>query len=221
MTYAIAIEGGDGAGKSTLCSYIADLCQKFELSYVVVGREAENASAAVGEISYLLSSVDDRGRTLLTPNADLHIRLAREYQRINLALSYAKDVLVFDRFVLSVFAAATINQVLDSLTQPLLIDLIMKVHLQSTVYCDCPFDVSWKRVLQRANAGIRPLSGKEAIGPDYNRNLVNIMETEFNKGIITGKKWRVDTSSSIEQSKKHLDEYLLPVLETIRSPKLG
>src|SRR5436309_11648604 len=104
MKIVLAIEGVDGAGKSSLAALVKRLCEQNGQPFTLVGRREGTANPLVGRLSRLL-----REEAGLAPQAALLIRLAREHQRAQLAAAVPSGVVVLDRFVLSILALVRLH----------------------------------------------------------------------------------------------------------------
>ena len=198
MKIVICIEGADGSGKSRLSEELVKLCSERGLTSRVIGRKAVDATPAIGAITALSQ---DRRQThkIDSPDADIHLRLAREHLRAEECGRSSADIVVLDRFVLSVLSRVRINCLDDERLVSQLRGIAAKAELGATLYCECPFEVAWSRVTASVESGEREsLSPKEERGPEYLRALHDIMKDDFNELDWIGDKYAIDTASGIE-----------------------
>src|SRR5207245_743511 len=102
MKIVLAFEGMDGSGKTSLAVFTRKLCEQHNQRYTLLGRREAYASPLVGRLTGLLHEEAAN----LVPQADIAVRLAREYQRAALAAAAPSGVVVLDRFVLSLLSLA-------------------------------------------------------------------------------------------------------------------
>jgi thymidylate kinase len=204
MKIVLAFEGMDGAGKSSLASFTRRLCQDSNQSCTLVGRRGTYADPVVARLTKLLQE----GATQLTPHADISVRVAREYQRAYLAASAPADVVVLDRFVLSILSLARIQGHEIKPVHGLLKDVAARAHLFATVFVHCPFETASERVQERT-AGLLSRGQKSQ---RFLRRLAELLEDDFERGLLTGQQWPVDNSHSLEEAQEQLAAYLLPHL---------
>jgi hypothetical protein len=89
---------------------------------------------------------------------------------------------------------------------------VHKAGVTGTVYVDCPFPVAWERVQQGIRTGTRRPSPQDKRGPEYNERLYHFPRADFERGELTGERWRVDNSGSLEEAQRQLEEQVLPRL---------
>jgi len=201
----IAIEGMDGSGKSSLIGFMKRLCEKYGQPFTQIGRREAHSSRLVGKMTRMLH----RQAAELTPQADLFLRVARDHQRVELASSVPAGVVVLDRFVLSNLALARIHGQNVEAVMHLLKDLVARAHLHATIFVKCPFDVAWLRVKER-NLALTPRGNR---GEDFLRKMTELMDEEFEKGVVTAQRWIVDNSDELAVAEKQLAAHLLPYLQ--------
>lgn len=217
MPIIVALEGGDGTGKGTISKYVQELSHEAGLTCSIIGRYFKDSDETIAGITQLLqTSGKSSSSSKLTAQADVLLRAGREFQRAYLARNNTADVVILDRFVLSTAARARINQVNSSELDNLFLQLVEFTDLRATLLCKCPFDIAWKRVVERSERENRPLSPKELLGENYNRMLFSFLEEEFSRGVITGEQWIVDTSLALEDSLQITKSHIERVLATSR-----
>lgn len=206
MKIVICIEGADGSGKSRLSAELVELCDQRGLTSKVIGRKAADATPAIGAITALTQDLL-RKHQVDSPEADIHLRLAREHLRAEECRRSSADIVVLDRFVLSVLSRVRVNRLADERLVSQLCDIAVKAELQATLYCECPFEVAWSRVMASVESGEREsLSPKEERGPEYLRELHEIMRADFNGLAWIGRKYAINTASGIEVMRHQLFE---------------
>jgi thymidylate kinase len=204
MKIVLAFEGADGAGKSTLVGTTKSRCEEFGRPFTAVGRREGSASQAVARLSKVLH---EEGAPLL-PHADVLVRIAREYQRAVLAAAVPTGVVVLDRFVLSILALARYYGHDTDPIVNILKDIAARAHLFATVLVQCPFELAASRVQQRDKGSMLRTIGDERA---Y-RQLAELIEEDFRRGILTGQRWPVDGSGELQMAEAQLLAYLLPYL---------
>ena len=209
MKTVICIEGADGSGKSTLAKLLIGECQSRGLRCQVIGRRTEDSSADIGRITALSQELDKEA----PPEAGFHLRIAREYMRAEECRRSEADVVVLDRFVLSVLSRIRTD---GTKVQPYiehLKDIVRRANLAATVFCDCPFETAWKRVTDEVQTGGRAaLSPKEAKGEQYLRLLHESMSTDFENLTWIGAKHSIATFTGVQASR---DRCKLVIEETL------
>jgi dTMP kinase len=208
MGIVLALEGVDGAGKSSLAGSLLRLCQEHGRQFTLVGRGEATGGPLVGKLSRLL-----REEAGLTPPAEMFLRLAREHQRACLAASVASGVVVLDRFVLSVLAQVRLNGLDVYPFLHLLRDVVARAHLHATVLVRCPFAVAEHRARERD----RGSTSSERHGAALRERLGEFLEDDFESGTLTGQQWPVDNAGELQSAEAQLREYLLPYLRTARA----
>ena len=212
MKIVLAIEGLDGAGKSSLAALVKRLCEQHGQSFTLIGRREATAGVLVGRLSRLL-----REETRLAPQAALLIRLAREHHRADLAAAVPDGVVVLDRFVLSVLALVRLNGLDLFPFRTLLKEVATRAHLHATLFARCPFEVARSREQERDQGQAVNLGH----GMTLQRRLGEFLEDDFQSGVLTGQQWPVDNAGSLEAAEVQLEDYLLPYLQTGRSATLS
>jgi thymidylate kinase len=207
MKIVVAIEGVDGSGKSSLASFIQRLCQEHGQSCSLIGRRAGYITPAIAKLSQVLR---EEVRAL-TPQADLFLRIAREYQRAHVAALAPQGIVLLDRFVLTVLSLARVyGHDADPLT-PFLREIVARADLRATLFVHCPFEVAYHRVKNR-----RPDSSTRHRGEAMLRRVADFMADDFQRGLFTGQQWPVDNSKSLAEGQEQVASYLLPYFENVR-----
>ncbi len=203
MKIVLAIEGMDGSGKSSLARSIRSLSEQHGRRCTRIGRRTGMVTSTVVKLTQLLrEEVRD-----LTPQSDVFLRMAREYQRAHLAAAAPQGIVVLDRFVITILSLARLHGLAIETLMPLLKEISLRADLHATVFVHCPFDVAMSRVQER-NHGMPPGHENETL----RRRLGEFMEEEFHRGILTGQQWLIDNSKTLEDGEQQLADYLLPYL---------
>ncbi|HLN29992.1 MAG TPA: hypothetical protein VK395_19780 [Gemmataceae bacterium] len=203
MKIVLAIEGMDGSGKSSLARFIQSLCEQHQCRCTAIGRRSCTISPAVVKLTEILR---EEVRNL-TPQADIFVRLAREYQRAHLAASAPRGVVVLDRFVLTILSLIRIHGQDAELLTPLLREITMRANLHATIFVQCPFETATSRVKERRQR--LPSGSKSEI---LLRRVAGYLEEEFHRGALTGQQWLVDNSKTLSDGEDQVAAYLLPYL---------
>jgi thymidylate kinase len=206
MKIVVAIEGVDGSGKSSLAEFIRDLCQKFGQNCTLIGRRIGYISPAVVKLSQVLK---EEVRNL-TPQADVFVRIAREYQRAHLASLAPQGIVLLDRFVLTVLSLARVYGQDAEPLMSFLREVVARADLRATIFAQCPFDIAWSRVQNRRPGGGSAIKVR---GEKMLRRVAEFMEADFQLGVLTGQKWLVDNSKTLEEGQEQVASYLLPYLQ--------
>src|SRR5438552_427025 len=186
MKIVIAIEGIDGAGKSSMARLTEELCARYDRRFTRIGRRTGYINPAITKLTHVLG----RESAHLTLQADLFIRLAREYQRAHLASTVSSGIVLLDRFVLSVLALARINNQEVDLISKHLKEITLRADLHATVFVDCPFEVAWARVVDRSGG----LATATERGERLMRRMAEYMGEYYHQGLLTGQQWTVNNS---------------------------
>jgi thymidylate kinase len=209
MKLVLALEGMDGSGKSSLAMYIQNLCDAHGRRCTQIARRGTYATASVAKFTRLLNEeIRD-----LSPQADLFLRIAREYQRAQLAAAAPSGIVVLDRFVLSILALARLNGLPVDLLTPFLREITLRANLHATIFVKCPFEVAGSRV-----SGRSPNSSSKRRGKRLLQTLAQHMEADFERGLLTGQQWLVDNSGALEAAEEQVADFLLPYLEKQTTP---
>lgn len=150
MKYFITLEGGEGAGKSTLISFLKNFFT--EKGWSVVTTREPGGSLLGEEIRKLL--LTSRENEEMTPMAELLLFLAARAQhlesKIKPALASGKIVLC-DRFTDSTLAYQSAARGLDLTTVQKLCALTTgQFHPSLTFYLDVPPEVGIQRAMHRS-----------------------------------------------------------------------
>jgi thymidylate kinase len=210
MKIVLALEGIDGAGKSTLADFTRRLCEQQGQPLTAVGRRAATASPLVGRLTRLLQEET----AALTPRADVFLRIAREYQRASLAALVPEGVVVLDRFVLSTLALARVRNLAIDAVLPILEDVAARGHLFATVFVKCPWEEAWRRAGERKDEPAPRGDGRQS----FERKMAELLEKDFRAGILTRNQWLVDNTGSLEDAEQQVAGYLLPYLRGGQGP---
>jgi thymidylate kinase len=206
----LAIEGIDGSGKSSLVESLARLCAKHGQRFTQVGRRDGNISPAIARLTQFL--VEETRH--LTPQGDVFLRIAREYERAQQAALTQSGLVVLDRFVLSVLALARVNGPDVRLVEPPLREIAEHAGLFATMFVQCPFEVARRRVQER-----RPQTWKKKERTErILQRMADCMREDFRRGHLTGQQWLVDNSASFAAAEEQAAGYLLPFLNGAHKP---
>jgi len=204
MKLVVAIEGVDGAGKSTLARAVYRQCQDYGRPFTAVGRRGSHASRLVTKVTRLLYEEAAN----LSAAADILIRLGREYQRALEAAAAPAGVVVLNRFLLSVLARVRANGQDVATVLPFFKEISASAGLWATVLVQCPCEIAFGRVRQRRR-GSRPRTPEEE---QRLRQLAGFVAEDFRQGLLTGEQWLIDNSGALGAAEEHLGRYLLPYL---------
>jgi dTMP kinase len=210
MKTVLAVEGIDGSGKTTLVAFARKLCEEHGLPFTSIGRGVSSANPLIGRLTRFLQEEI----TGLTPRADTFLRIARDYQRACLAALVPEGLVILDRFVLSILALARIRQLDTGPIVAILHDIMARGHLSGTILVQCPLEEARRRVADR---GVDP----ESSNPGrfhFQREVQDVLQEEFDRGLLTGKQWLVDNSQSSQKSQEQVTRVLMPYLQKRRSP---
>ena len=205
MKIVLAIEGMDGAGKSSLARFVQRLCADHGRRCSRIGRRTGYVSPSIAKLTHLLG--EENGN--LIPHAELYARMARECQRAHLAATAPPGIIVLDRFVLTILALARVYGMDIDLLLPLLRDMVSRADLHATIFVTCPFALGWHRVEQR-NKGLSSVLRR---GEHFFRRVAEFLDEDFRFGLLTGKQWLVDNSRTLPEAEEQLAGYLLPHLQ--------
>ncbi len=200
----LSFEGTDGSGKSSLIRALRGLCEQHGRPFTIIGRRGVYANPRVVALTRLLRA----GRNSLSPRAEYHIRIARDYERALLASQAPPGVVVFDRFVLSVLAlvrahGGDVEGLLGTFRE-----IIATAHLHATVFVHCPFETAW----ERARGRDQNLAMQETRDKSWLRKLAILMEEDVRRATLPGLQWPVDNSRSLAEAEEQLKGYLQPYL---------
>ena len=191
MKTVICIEGADGSGKSTLAKLLIGECESRGLRCQIIGRRSEDSSPDIGRITSLSQDLDSGA----PPEAAFHLRIAREYLRTEECRRSEADVVILDRFILSVLSRLRTDGTKTEQYMDHLKDIARRAQLAATIFCDCPFEIAWQRVNEEVEDGRRvTLSPKEAKGEPYLRQLHDAMTADFQGLSWIGEKYLFPTN---------------------------
>jgi thymidylate kinase len=196
----VALEGMDGAGKSSLALFARKLCEEHAQPFTLIGRREAYANPLIGRLTRLLA--EEAGG--LMASAETCVRLAREHERAALAAQAQPGIVILDRFVLSCLALARFHgQDVEPLTS-LLREITYRANLHATVLVRVPFETAWDRVKTRRQM----LGHRKPLDENQMRRMATILEEEFERGQLTGQQWVVDNAKSILSAEEQLASYL-------------
>lgn len=212
MPPIICVEGADGSGKSTVIGLIQEQCSARKLRCELIGRTAGFASSDVVTLTDLTKHFI-REKDLFVPQVDFHLRLAREYLRAHSCRRSTADVVVLDRFVLSVLSHIRADSDEVEVYIPHLREIAAIAGVSATIFCQCPFELSLERLVHDVASGNRSsLSPKEARGPDYLRVLFTSMVNDFGRLDWLGSKIAIRTDVELSTTLEQLQKNVVPLL---------
>ena len=203
MKTVICIEGADGSGKSTLAKLLISECESRGLRCQVIGRKAEDSSPNIARITTLSQELDKDA----PPDAGFHLRIAREYLRAEECRRSDAEVVILDRFVLSVLSriradGTNAGQYIEHLRA-----IVTQAALDVTIFCDCPFETAWMRLNKAVESGQRAsFSPKEAKGASYLRELHETMKKDFSQLTWLGRTYSVPTDQNAIELRRYFAE---------------
>jgi len=201
----IAIEGFDGAGKSTLAEGLKRHFDAIGSSTQVVGKRLDEADIPTDLITNILMQVEGR-RLQVHDMTHMHLRLARLHARLALAHGEA-NVYIMDRWVLSELTYMSLH---SESTAGHLVDELDGLAANITLFLKCSFDVSWSRVQARGNA----LTPKQALGAEWNEHIFDRLQRfAVHPPDVVGKIVALDATRPVES----VLESALEVLESARA----
>jgi thymidylate kinase len=200
----VAVEGPDGSGKSSLIRFIKEFAQQHGQAFTWIGRRGSYARPEVARLSTFLK---EEAR-VLTPQADFLIRIARDFQRAQVAAQAATGLVVLDRFVLTVLSLIRGAGQDPEPLMGFLKEVAHRAGLQATLFVRCPFEVALSRVnLRNEGHGKREMRTESFL-----RKLAGFMEEDFQRGILTGQQWPVDNTQTLATAEQEVASYLRPYL---------
>jgi thymidylate kinase len=196
----VALEGMDGAGKSSLALFARKLCEEHGQPFTLIGRREVYANPLIGRLTRLLA--EEAGG--LSPAAETCVRLAREHERAALAAQAQPGIVILDRFVLSCLALARFHgQDVEPLTG-ILREITYRANLHATVLVRVPFEIAWDRVKARRQM----LGHRKPLDEHQMRRMATLLEEEFERGQLSGQQWIVDNTQPIVSAEEQLANYL-------------
>lgn len=204
MKKIICIEGADGSGKSSLAKTIIEECTRRGLTSRIIGRRVEDGGPFIGRVTSICQELAEAGAASVT-EADFHLRLGREYLRANECRRAKADVVILDRFVLSVLSRMRVDGNDARRFIPHLRDIVSVSGLTATIYCNCAFDTAWKRVAKDVESGKRDgLTPKERRGRTYLKKLHEAMRDDFSRLKWLPVRHPIDTDKGIDKMKEQV-----------------
>ena len=188
--YVLALEGGDGSGKTTVAQIIENHCLKNKVPYHYIGRNLHNAPKHI----YALTNVLQEFGNCYSARTEIMIRIAREIQRATEGAKLLNGLVVYDRFVLSVLARSYVDNIFDLPVEFLLDHATAISGLNATIFIDCPFEIAWDRIQVAFLTTGENLSSKEKKGMEYNRIFLSHHKKLFETSEITKNKIILENS---------------------------
>jgi len=211
--YVLALEGGDGCGKSTAVLQLSSLCRSRGISYRCIDRGGPAVPARIEA----LTRICHKHYGEYSKEADLLIRLARDLERAYEAAAVPEGLVILDRFVLSIYTRALIDKINVGPIEQLCRLAVSIACLNATIFVTCPFETAWERVHQTARHGVQPLSPKELRGPEFNRVFLAQQRMAFETVEIVGTRLELDNSGTEAELEVALCELLGPTLLRLNS----
>jgi thymidylate kinase len=169
MSKILLFEGYDGSGKTTLIKNFKDFLTTNSLSFTEIDREFSSG------VSNLTSCIRDKDATL-APNAEVLLRIAREFERLEaVKTKYNKfDYIILDRCILSAISWIKYYNLDYTPFQNIVNFFLENLGNSYLIYCSVPFEISWMRINQRGQ-----LSKKEQKGKEENILMFNALYSTF------------------------------------------
>ncbi len=201
-TRVLLFEGPDGSGKTTLIENFQNHLMKRGRTILLVGRDFNET---IDSITKIITNKNIE----LDSNTEILLRLARENERIKIVAQNIPnyEYLILDRSIISAVSWINFHNQDSNKYRNLVLDLTKKLGKCEVIYCQLPFEESWKRTTNRPE---KELSKKEAKGKEFNRKIFEVLRTifiEFNYENIL--KYEI----SAMQSKEDCLSNLLNILE--------
>jgi len=213
--FVLALEGGDGSGKSTAALCIAQLCREMGVAFKLIGRGVDDASPRI----YALTKVLRDHGSGYSLESDLVIRVAREFVRADEAAKVESGIVVLDRFVLSVLARSKTEKIDLHWLEANLATVVKLSELDATIFVDCSFNIALKRIQESLEIGNRGISHKDTRGEDFNREFVANQRLLFDRTTLAKRRFVVDNSGDAGCLAKSVRQILTPIAEQIVEPQ--
>lgn len=181
-----AFEGVDGSGKTTLLEHVADRLRQAGLRTAQVGKRADAAADAMTEL--IVSKA-----FALDVRTEAHLRVAREYQRLEAAPD--AEVVLLDRSLPSLASMIEVFDLPIADFEPALRGLRGRMRQFATVLCAPPFAVARERLERRTAESGRLMSKKEAEGFAFNERIGRYIEQWAADPSVGGTLLRLDTDA--------------------------
>lgn len=170
----------------------------------MIGRTDKDALPLVGKFTTLSKELTSERRAYPV-EADFHLRIAREYVRAESCRRADARVVILDRFVLSVLSRMRVDappgaeRYIEHLN-----GVVQHADLAVTIYCKCPFETAYQRLIADVQRGDRSsLSPKEQRGKAYLQSLHDAMASDFEGLTWIGTKCGIATDSGLNEMTSH------------------
>ena len=199
----IVVDGYDGSGKTTLSNALSSFLTEIGVSNQTVGRRLATSNGYVDAMTNSIVT-SDGGRDGLSSKADLFLRIARTYERINLAKAHPTTVTIFDRLV-----PYDLSMVTPEFRTPPVLETFREVMEELgpclIVHLTGSFDVMWRRVERRAEEDRSP---KELLGYDHNFAKFTALEQVLQQNPLFTDVLRIDCEASVQETVVRIAKHL-------------
>jgi thymidylate kinase len=209
--FVIAVEGGDGSGKSTAIRHTMDLCCQIGVPFSLIGR---GVTDSVPSIHALTSVLREHGSNY-SLHSDLAIRVAREFVRAQIAASVSSGIVILDRFVISLLARNIADNINMDWVESSLVDTVRLSELDATLFIDCPFDVAWSRCQKALRSGVREVSLKDTRGAEYNQKFAMHQKQVFESSSLAMTKMTICNSQDELTFSRQIREKITPIVSQL------
>lgn len=174
----VAIDGFDGAGKTTLTSSLRDYFTSRGSSCAVIGRRVGDSDEVTGALTQLVLD-SDGASDLVDDEANAHIRLARVYQRAALGHKTGVEFVFFDRWIAS--DLSRLSRATAERHAPAFLSAHRAVPMDLTVRLVVDFATAWRRINARDSADLSP---SEKRGETRNHRLFDQLNAIWDRGWV-------------------------------------
>lgn len=164
----IAVDGFDGLGKTTLTRSLLRQLSIEGVTVQAIGRRAADCSETSDTLTNLVKAFDAR-ELIVSHQVNAYVRMARLYDRIQVAENSSAEVIVFDRWIVSDLSRlANMHQCL-----PDFLTIHERANIQVLVRMSGDFSIAWDRISMRDPAELSPL---EKLGQAHLRPYFQSMD---------------------------------------------